>query len=85
MKIKYKRTTEFLIIWLIAMALAIHLRGKAETGGESFLITEDGIMVESSKDNNSAEDDEGLFGIFITNENEDDMMMREHRDWLLGK
>jgi len=70
---------------VIAMSLAIHLRGKAETGGESFLITEDGHMIESSKDNNSAEEDEGLFGIFLSNESEDDMMMREHRDWLLGE
>jgi len=70
---------------IISMALAIHLRGKAEHSGESFLVTEDGQIVESSKDKNKEEEEFNIFDeVLYSGETEEQMMERKSLKWLLS-
>tara|TARA_Y100000310_G_scaffold291562_1_gene319602 strand:- start:550 stop:1797 length:1248 start_codon:yes stop_codon:yes gene_type:complete len=76
---------------LIAMSLAVYLRNKVEEAGESFLITEDGSIVEYDSKDNLDEDRDDVFDVFFGEEDEMDIirerhgMDKEHYDWLVGR
>jgi hypothetical protein len=73
---------------LIAMALAVYLRNKVEDSGESFLINNDGNIIEyDSKDKSSDGDDS--FDVFFSEDEDTDMfqekhgMSREQYEWVI--
>jgi len=76
---------------LIAMGLAIFLRNKVENAGESFLIKDDGQIIEYDSKDNLNENENEVLDVFFSDEEEDDYirsrhgMSSEEYSWIIGK
>jgi len=75
---------------LIAMALAVYLRNKVEDAGESFLIQDNGNIIEyDSKDKGGGNDD--VFDVFFGEEEDTDIIQNRHGmsseqyNWMVSK
>lgn len=73
---------------LIAMAIALYLRAKAQSTGESFLVAEDGELIEYDKNTGPMINERDIgFGIVDSEDPEDNSMDKEMADsykWLIG-
>ena len=80
---------------LIALSLAIYLRNKATSSGQSFFIKEDGRLIDNdSKDNNTGMKEENKFDVIFSEDedgaDEDSYLQRQHGvnkeqyEWLIG-
>jgi len=75
---------------IISMGLALYSRNKADKTGESFLIDENGILLQNSHEDykNDKIEDEDYLGFVFTDseyEREDERMNKEKMKWLIGQ
>jgi hypothetical protein len=76
---------------LIAMALCVYLRGRVEEAGESFLITNEGNIIEYDSKDNIKEGSDDSFDVFFSEEEDTDIFQEKHGmsaeqyNWVISK